>query len=327
MTRAELSVALAEALRGRAEAQTGAAARLVQLMAVTPAGSLRRHNRPSRFWDRLLARLGERGRDRIVQRSGLSGEASVLFDRDYYLARYPDVATSGAPALVHYLLAGGREGRQPHPLFEPAWYAGQAAQEIAAHGVTPLEHYVRRGAARGLSPHPLFEVGRYLLQAQGRDASANPLIHYLVSGAAAGLTPHPLFDPSWYPGPGLHHYLAIGWRDGLSPHPLFEPAAYLVENPEVAAEGLEPLTHFATEGGAAGLSASPWFDTARYISARGGAIPGGVNPLVDYLTGGAWALAEGPGGEAATAFIARRPDLARAGVTPHEHLARRARKA
>jgi hypothetical protein len=326
MTRSELSVALAEALRARAGAETAAAARLVQAWAASPRGRLRRHNRLSRLFDRLLSRLGAWGRRRIVERSGLADENATLFDAQTYLERYPDVAAAGVPPLIHYLLSGGREGRSPHPLFDPAWYAVQADQEIAAHGVTPLEHFVRRGAGQGLSPHPLFDVGGYLAKAEGLTPGANPLLHYLNQGARAGLSPHPLFDPDWYRDGGLHHYLAVGSRVGASPHPLFDPARYIADNPEVAADGREPLTHYVAEGGAAGRPAGPWFDSARHIAARGGAIPAGVNPLVDYLTGGAWALAEGQEGQAATAFIARRPDLARAGVTPLEHLARRARK-
>ncbi len=325
MTRVELSVALAAALRARAEVETAASGRLVRAWAATPVGRLRRHNRPSRLLDRMLSRLGPVGQAYVIARSGLTSPAATLFDAEFYLARYPDVAAAGAPPLVHYLLSGGREGRSPHPLFDPDWYGRQAGEEIAAHGITPLEHYVRRGAGQGLSPHPLFDVGRYLMKAEGLSPGGDPLLHYLTQGARDGLSPHLLFDPDWYGEGGLHHYLAAGWRAGVSPHPLFDPAVYLADNPDVVAEAREPLTHFVMTGAAAGRPAGPWFDSARHIAARGGAIPTGVNPLVDYLTGGAWALAEGQDGQAATAFIARRPDLAQAGVTPLEHLARRAR--
>lgn len=41
---------------------------------------------------------------------------SELFDRDFYLARYSDVAAAGFDPLLHYLCHGEKEGRRPSPL-------------------------------------------------------------------------------------------------------------------------------------------------------------------------------------------------------------------
>jgi hypothetical protein len=357
LTRAELTEALHAALAGRAELE----ARLrVQALATYRATRrprrLRRHGRPSRMLDRLLARLGSFGQAAVIARSRVwQGTGQPLFDlrhmaayarrranpavaprafldQAWYLAQNPDVARSGAAPLTHYLVAGAREGRDPHPLFSEAWYGREHAQVLAATGLTALEHYARVGAAQGFDPHPLFDVGYYLGQGPALAAGEAAAAHYLREGAQRRLRPHLLFDPAWYAAqagpsvasPDLVHYLTSGWREGLSPHPLFDPGWYLVQYPEVAELGVEPLTHFLLTGADEGKNPSPWFDTAHYVEARGAGRPSGLNPLVDYLRGGAWAVAEARPGFPTAAYLATQPDLVRAGLTPLEHWARRA---
>jgi hypothetical protein len=59
---------------------------------------------------------------------------SGLFDEDWYRRTYPDVAASGMGAVEHYLAIGAREGRNPGPLFDTAYYARQMARRTAAEG-------------------------------------------------------------------------------------------------------------------------------------------------------------------------------------------------
>ena len=59
---------------------------------------------------------------------------SGLFDEDWYRQTYPDVEQSGLGAIEHYLTIGAREGRNPGPLFDTAYYARQMARRIAAAG-------------------------------------------------------------------------------------------------------------------------------------------------------------------------------------------------
>jgi SAM-dependent methyltransferase len=65
----------------------------------------------------------------------------------------PDVAEEGINPLLHYLLNGAREGRDPSPAFNTAWYL-DSAPEVKASGVNPLAHYLTIGAVMGLSPRP-----------------------------------------------------------------------------------------------------------------------------------------------------------------------------
>lgn len=69
---------------------------------------------------------------------------SLLFDRDWYLANYADVAAVGIDPVLHYLHHGWREGRQPGPGFDgDAYLAGNA--DVAKGGINPLVHYLRYG--------------------------------------------------------------------------------------------------------------------------------------------------------------------------------------
>ena len=338
LTRTELTLALHASLVQRAELAARLRQQAVTAHAARFRGRLRRHNRLSQLLDRGLARLGPWGQAVVVARSGLGhaaharGVTPPVFDAAWYLAANPEVARRGIPPLVHYLVAGGREGRSPGPLFDDACYRSQHAEGLAATSLTSLEHYVRTGAAGGSSPHPLFDVPHYLAQSPALAPNEDPISHYVREGGALGLSPHPLFDPAWYleqapeaaGQPALVHYLVSGSRRGYSPHPLFDTAWYLEHWPDVAETGLQPMVHFLTLGGAEGRSPGPWFDLAYYVAQRGAGLPPGTNPLVDYVQGGAWAMAEARPGFPTAAYLAAAPELVHEGITPLEHWARRA---
>lgn len=359
-TRTELTLALCEALVGRAETLLKARddAFAAYLRAAAPKVTRCRRTRLGRVLNRFLGRLGWPGQALIVAWSGVwrgSGPAGrrrwrdlfamasyarrgpdpkavprALVDQAWYLARYPGAATGFSP-LAHYLAFGGDQNRAPHPLFDSAFYRSRNTVELASTGLTPLEHFLRIGAAQGRDPHPLFSIRHYVAQAPAAAQAENPLDHYLDAGWRQDLSPHPLFDATWYrrqlagldtDQPALVHYLASGWAAGLRPHPLFDPLWYLERYPDVDAAGFEPLTHFVVAGGVDRRDPSPWFDSAHYLAARGAGPFYDANPLVDYLAGGAWQVGEARPGFASTAYLASQPDLVRQGVPPLDHWAR-----
>ena len=83
-------------------------------------------------------------------------QASGLFDREWYLKQYLDVAEAGIDPLVHYVTAGAAEGRQPGPRFDVTWYLGETP-EAATPGKNPILHYLRVGRALGRTPKALDE--------------------------------------------------------------------------------------------------------------------------------------------------------------------------
>lgn len=85
-------------------------------------------------------------------RPGLSDEAraavTAAFDRDFYLAAYPDVALSGMDPLAHFLETGWMEGRDPTARFSTAAYL-DAHPDVAAAEVNAFAHYLTAGRAEG----------------------------------------------------------------------------------------------------------------------------------------------------------------------------------
>ena len=121
-----------------------------------------------------------------------------LFDREWYLARNPDVAAAATDPWEHYLRHGAAEARNPSPLFDGDWYLSQhpGLREVR---MNPLMHYWNQGAAQGSNPNPLFDSDWYLRRYPDVVASGlNPLLHYLRYGAAEGRNPSPQFHSAWY---------------------------------------------------------------------------------------------------------------------------------
>jgi len=69
------------------------------------------------------------------------------FDRQWYLARYPDVKQSGADPLTHFLRFGSPEGRKPNSSFETSLYL-QKHPELIASGQNPLLHFLESPSSR-----------------------------------------------------------------------------------------------------------------------------------------------------------------------------------
>ncbi|PZO05382.1 MAG: hypothetical protein DCF28_03830 [Alphaproteobacteria bacterium] len=80
---------------------------------------------------------------------------SLLFERDWYLETYRDVAASGGDPFQHFLMHGVAEARNPNRVFDTRWYLS-AYPEANRQGLNPLAHYITEGAALGHDPHPFF---------------------------------------------------------------------------------------------------------------------------------------------------------------------------
>lgn len=76
---------------------------------------------------------------------------SSLFDREFYLRNYLDVAQSCMDPVDHFVRFGWKEGRNPSAEFHTQWYL-QAYPDVKEAGVNPLFHFIRFGAVEGRSP-------------------------------------------------------------------------------------------------------------------------------------------------------------------------------
>lgn len=190
---------------------------------------------------------------------------SSLFWKDYYLNQNDDVRFTGVDPLLHYLLHGAEESRNPNPLFDSRWYLDEY-RDVANSLLNPLIHYIRFGATELRDPGPLFSTRWYLSENPDVESSGvNPLAHYLLFGAFEGRDPNPLFDTSWYleENPDvaesginpLVHFHQQGWREGRDPSERFDVCYYLENNRDVAATGIDPLVHYLRIGKAEGRAA------------------------------------------------------------------------
>ena len=74
--------------------------------------------------------------------------ASDLFNAQWYLEQYPDVAAAGWDPALHYALFAATERRNPSPRFDTGWYLDHN-RDVARAGVNPLFHYLQHGIPEG----------------------------------------------------------------------------------------------------------------------------------------------------------------------------------
>ncbi|MDQ7733402.1 hypothetical protein QT231_11890 [Halomonas sp. SpR1] len=71
-------------------------------------------------------------------------EKSELFDADWYLEQYKDVAKANINPAEHFIKFGAIEGRNPSPRFNTEFYVLNYP-DITSSGLHPLLHYLRDG--------------------------------------------------------------------------------------------------------------------------------------------------------------------------------------
>lgn len=85
----------------------------------------------------------------------------------------------------------------------------------------------------------------------------------------------------------LEHYLEHGWKDGLDPSPLFSTKYYLIGNPDVAREGINPLLHYLSTGKSEDRAWAPsCFDLDYYVKSNLEGLSASENPVQHYYRHG-----------------------------------------
>ncbi|MGR4875228.1 glycosyltransferase [Pseudoxanthomonas sp. LARHCG66] len=145
------------------------------------AGFFRRSHRAPGIFGTALMLFLQRWRDH--------SNAHPLFDQTWYLESYPDIRESGQNPLLHFVLYGQQEGRQPNPYFSPNWYL-EKNQDVAKSGINPALHFCLYGAAEGRSPGPSFDAAAYLGRyPEVAQSHLDPLSHFLAIGRHRGADP------------------------------------------------------------------------------------------------------------------------------------------
>ena len=198
-----------------------------------------------------MARLLGAGPVAQANREVLALRQSGLFDEAGYLRRYPDVAAGGVDPVLHYVLDGARENRNPCDFFDTAYYLEKNPDVAHAH-VNPFLHYCQFGFKEDRSPSADFDAPWYArTHLEEGDAEINPLRHYLEVGRAAGLEIRRVPDPV---------------RDTLLLSGTFDRDYYLRQYPDVLASGLEPIDHYLKYGAKERRNPNAMFDALYYLA-------------------------------------------------------------
>lgn len=179
-------------------------------------------------------------------------------DSAFYNAAYPDVASQRVDPLVHYLLDGWHEGRDPSPWFSTTSYLA-LHRDVAEAGINPLLHYIRHGRKEGRRLNPKSRslpfrpesgvnhagaMQRYILLRSGspEDQQAITDVHLRVKNVISNRLSSPDPDPILpVDGSALTlHMSAI--------HPFFDRDYYLENNPDLIDPDFDPLEHYCTVG-------------------------------------------------------------------------------
>src|ERR1700754_3747448 len=99
----------------------------------------------------------------LIQRATRYIIESGLFDAEFYLTNYPDIAAAGVDPFEHFFDYGYREGRCPNPYFDPLWYL-EANADVRESKTQPLLHYAFIGDKEGRRPSPRFDPDWYRKQ-------------------------------------------------------------------------------------------------------------------------------------------------------------------
>lgn len=245
---------------------------------------------PKLLWWTLSGQLGDRKRLRETAKRVLD---SGLFDENMYITNNPDILDNAIQPLLHWLILGWREGRNPHSLFDTKWYL-RHAPELMEQDINPLVHFLDNGTNQKRDPSPLFDTHWYMDQhPEVFSSGMNPLTHYLLRGAAAAWSPHPLFDHDWYARQSpdavssganlLVHYIQYGASAGRTPCPLFDSSWYLDQYPEVAKADINPLVDYLTQSKRIIREPGPEFDTSWYLEQYPDAAASSLPPLTYHL--------------------------------------------
>lgn len=201
---------------------------------------------------------------------------ATALDPDFYLGVYDDVAEAGIDPVQHYVHGGWREGRDPAPWFSTSLYLAENP-DIAALGLNPFAHYLAHGEAEARPVRPSAKAGTHL-----RRKAASPRAPWRYHTPPAPEPVAPLAIQARTPPAGEAVLSAA--RAVIESE--FDGRYYLSENPDVAASGVDPLTHFLEAGCGEGRDPAPWFSVRDYLELNPDVAAAGMNPFVHYVQAG-----------------------------------------
>jgi GT2 family glycosyltransferase len=133
-------------------------------------------------------------------------------------------------AVLRFAASAPSEARDPHPLFDAAWY--QAAALVPEDSpIDVLSHFLLIGEPAGLSPHPLIDPAILRRELGCALLAAGPAADTVTDGSASPLTAY-----------------AAGELLDARTHELFDGEAYRAMHADVGSAGVVPLEHYVRSG-------------------------------------------------------------------------------
>ncbi len=106
------------------------------------------HNKNKIHEEKLIIEIQSYSLKKVIDIISSSG----FFDKQWYLAEYRDVASKpNVDPTSHFARNGGRENRNPSPLFNTLWYK-KMYPEVLDTDLNPLLHYLLVGIDKGYHP-------------------------------------------------------------------------------------------------------------------------------------------------------------------------------
>ena len=183
------------------------------------------------------------------------------FDETYYVLHNPDVAEAKFDPLLHFLIYGWKEGRDPNGSFSVRYYL-DSNQDVLGAGVNPFWHYLVAGKSEGRQPT---RPGEDPVSAETSQEVVSSVDPEEDRRAAERETIRSHFDSAYYLRYNsdvaasnldpLTHFLETGWKEGRSPNAAFSVEYYLEANPDVRTAGVNPFWHYVVAGKAEGRAA------------------------------------------------------------------------
>jgi GT2 family glycosyltransferase len=186
-----------------------------------------------------------------------------LFDESFYLANNPDILKSNDDPVLHYLIHGGFEGRNPSENFNSAFYL-EKYPDVKEIGKNPLAHFILFGKSEGRRaiPNEVKNCDSYYKNNSEKDEFVNN--NDINTDRYINLQDVELLKDSEY----------------------FDVVYYMQEDPEMKMTGIDPVEHYLTDGWKEGRNPSVYFNTNFYLNKYSDVYQANMNPLLHFINFG-----------------------------------------
>ncbi|MCC6920780.1 MAG: glycoside hydrolase family 99-like domain-containing protein [Alphaproteobacteria bacterium] len=181
---------------------------------------------------------------------------SPYFDPAFYLARYPDIAQSGADPQLHFFLTGFHEARAPHPLIDLEFMAQERFDLLNPSAKREMLPMMIDGDVVTTTPYIDLDHCRATLS--DAENAAGVLRTILRQGIAELGSLNPYLDPVFYvrrypdvphdSHAASIHYIRYGDASGRQPSDRFDAEWYINMYPDLRKAGMPPLYHYMRYG-------------------------------------------------------------------------------